>query len=223
MPGPRWRRLCFRPHRRRAALLVLTFSFLAAALTPASLYLRKVAGEMALSDASDIVTIQINETIAKMMEDGRFEYDYFVTVQKDDAGRISAITANMPRINLLSSEILSDIVERAEGGTLEIGVPLGNLTGLSLLLGRGPRIPVRIIMLTSSRADFRNEIASAGINQTKHQIILEVFVDIDILMPWETASAQVVSEILVAETVIVGAVPETYLNLELDDGYTTGD
>lgn len=223
MPGPRWRRLCFRPHRRRAALLVLTFSFLAAALTPASLYLRKVAGEMALSDASDIVTIQINETIAKMMEDGRFEYDYFVTVQKDDAGRISAITANMPRINLLSSEILSDIVERAEGGTLEIGVPLGNLTGLSLLLGRGPRIPVRIIMLTSSRADFRNEIASAGINQTKHQIILEVFVDIDILMPWETVSAQVVSEILVAETVIVGAVPETYLNLELDDGYTTGD
>lgn len=223
MPGARWRRLCFRPRRRRAVLLVLTFSFLAAALTPAGLYLRRVAGEMALSDASDIVTIQINETIAKMMEDGRFEYDYFVTVQKDEAGRISAITANMPRINLLSAEILSDIVERAEGGTLEIGVPLGNLTGMSLLLGRGPRVPVRIIMLTSSRADFRNEIVSAGINQTKHQIILEVFVDIDVLMPWETVSTQVVSEILVAETVIVGAVPETYLNLELDDGYTTGD
>lgn len=223
MPRLRRRRLYLSPRRKRTIMLLLIVSFLAAAVTPMSLYLRKVSGEMALSDASDLVTIQINDTIAKMMDEGRFDYDYFVSMQKDEAGRITAITSNMPRINTLSAEILSDVVENSGGGELDISVPIGNLTGINMLLGRGPAIPVKIIMLTSSRADFRNDIISAGINQTKHQIILEVIVDIDILMPWETLSTQVVSEILVAETVIVGAVPDTYLNLELDDGYTTGN
>lgn len=223
MPRFRQRRLYLSPRRKRALMLILIVSFLAAAITPISLYLRQVSGEMALSDASDLITIQINDTIAKMMDEGEFEYDYFVSLQKDDAGRITAITSNMPRINTLSAEILSDIVGNSGDRELNISVPLGNLTGINLLLGRGPGVPVKIIMLTSSRADFKNEIISAGINQTKHQIILEIIVDIDILMPWETLSTQIVSEILVAETVIVGAVPDTYLNLELDDGYKTGN
>lgn len=217
------RRIYLSPHRKRGLMLILIVSLLVAALTPVSLYLRQVSGEMALSDASDLVTMQITQTIEKMMAEGKFEYDYFVTLQKDASGRITAITSNMPRINTLSAEILNDVVNNTGNGELNINVPLGNLTGLNLLLGRGPDVPIKIIMLTSSRADFRNEIVSAGINQTKHQIMLEVVVDIDVLTPWKTLSTQVVSEILVAETVIVGSVPDTYLNLELDDGYTQGD
>ena len=67
-------------------------------------------------------------------------------------------------------------------------------------------------MLTSSHVDFKNELSDAGINQTKHQIKLDVVVDIDVIMPWQTISTQVVSEILIAETVILGDVPDTYLN-----------
>ena len=58
------------------------------------------------------------------------------------------------------------------------------------------------------------DISDAGINQTNHQINLEVIVDIDILIPWGTESAQVVSEVMIADTVIVGKVPDTYLNLK---------
>ena len=82
----------------------------------------------------------------------------------------------------------------------------------SLLLGRGFDIPVDITMLSSSRVDFKNDLISAGINQTKHQMKLDVVIDIDVIMPWRTVSTQVVSEILIAETVILGEVPETYLN-----------
>ena len=81
-------------------------------------------------------------------------------------------------------------------------------------MGRGPGIPVRIIALTSSRVEFQNSIVTAGINQTKHQINLEVIVDIDILIPWSSESAQVVTEVLIADTVIVGQVPESYVNLQ---------
>ena len=67
-----------------------------------------------------------------------------------------------------------------ENHTLTVKIPAGNLTGVSLLMGRGPDVPVQIIVLTSSRVEFNNSIVTAGINQTKHQINLEVIVDIDI-------------------------------------------
>ena len=118
----------------------------------------------------------------------------------------------MARINALSSELLSDIVHAADGGQLSLSIPVGNVLGSSLLLGKGPEIPVDITMLTSSHVDFKNELSDAGINQTKHQIKLDVVVDIDVIMPWQTISTQVVSEILIAETVILGDVPDTYLN-----------
>ena len=70
------------------------------------------------------------------------------------------------------------------------------------------------VMLTSSHVEFQNNVVTAGINQTKHQINLEVVVDIDVLIPWDTESAQVVTEVLIADVVVVGKVPETYLNMQ---------
>ena len=81
-------------------------------------------------------------------------------------------------------------------------------------MGRGPKIPVDIITLTSSRIGFQNNIVTAGINQTKHQITLQVTVDIDVLVPWGSKSTQVSTEVLIADTVIVGQVPGTYLSME---------
>ena len=97
---------------------------------------------------------------------------------------------------------------------LTVNIPVGNLTGVSLLMGRGPKVPVKIITMTSSRVEFNNSIVTAGINQTKHQINLEVIVDIDILVPWGTESTQVITEVLIADTIVVGRVPDTYLSME---------
>ena len=68
--------------------------------------------------------------------------------------------------------------------------------------------------MTSSRVEFNNSIVTAGINQTKHQINLEVIVDIDILVPCGTESTQVITEVLIADTIVVGRVPDTYLSME---------
>jgi len=73
---------------------------------------------------------------------------------------------------------------------------------------------VQIIVLTSSRVEFNNSVVTAGINQTKHQINLEVIVDIDVLIPWDTVSTQVVTEVLIADTVIVGQVPDTFFDMQ---------
>lgn len=176
-------------------------------------FLKNISGEMALSDATDMITATINDKINEKMSEGQYTYDYFVNLQKDADGNITAISANMARINTLSSEILQEVITATNSGMLDLNIPLGNLLGSNLLLGRGPNIPIKIVMLTSSYADFRNEMVSAGINQIKHQIILEVRVQIDVLMPWEVKSTEVVSEVLIAETVIVGKVPNAYLNV----------
>lgn len=198
--------------------LNITFWLFAAALcfflAGAAMFLKNISCQIAVSDASDIVTQQINNAVAEIMAEGNYVGDYFVTFEKTASGEVSAISSNMAKINALSAEILDRVVGATENHTLTVKIPAGNLTGISLLMGRGPDVPVQIIVLTSSRVEFNNSIVTAGINQTKHQINLEVIVDIDILIPWESQNAQVITEVMIADTVIVGKVPETYLNMQ---------
>jgi len=194
-----------------AVLALLLFYFLI--FCPVRDYLKDLAGQVALSDATDMITEAVNRAIGEKMREEKYGYDYFVTLERDSEGRIAAISTNMARINALSSDILQTVIDTTNSGELDLDIPLGNLLNSNLLLGRGPDIPVKITMLTSSYADFRNELSDAGINQTRHQIILEVQVDIDVLLPWEVESTHVLCEVIIAETIIVGSVPETYLEL----------
>ena len=213
-PRPRRRpRPAYRSTHPRRTVALLILAGILVGLVPISLYLRRISSAMALSDAIDLVTLVINDTIHEKLQEGDYSYDYFVTLEKDQSGQVTAITTNMSRINSLSSELLRSIVDQSGNTALVTNIPLGNLLGLNLLSGKGPDVPVEILMLTSSRADFRNDLSAAGINQTRHQIILELVVDIDVLVPWDMLSTQVVSEVLVAETVIVGQVPERYLEV----------
>lgn len=203
-----------RPRRNRGISILFLLVALLLFLAAASLYLKDVSTAIAVSDASDAVTVSINNAIADIMRDGDYSADYFVTFEKSEAGEITAISSNMARINALSAKILDRIVGATDTHMLTVNIPVGNLTGVSLLMGRGPKVPVKIITMTSSRVEFNNSIVTAGINQTKHQINLEVIVDIDILVPWGTESTQVVTEVLIADTIVVGRVPDTYLSME---------
>lgn len=200
--------------KRTNGLFLLSLSVFMLFLAAAAIFLKDLSTQIAVSDASDIVTVRINNAISQIMKNEDYGGDYFVTFEKTASGEVTAISSNMSRINALSALILDSVVGATENHTLTVEIPIGNLSGVSLLMGRGPKIPVQIIVLTSSRVEFNNSIVTAGINQTKHQINLEVIVDIDILIPWETVSAQVVTEILIADTIVVGKVPDTYLNMQ---------
>lgn len=200
-------------HKRRSKLglfLPLVLILIAAI----SWFLGDLATQMAVSDATDIVTKTVNDSINEVIGKGVYGFDYFITLEKDGEGNVTAISSDMAHINTLSTEILNSVIESTDNGIIKINIPAGNLSGLNLLLNKGPDIQVDIIMLTSSRVDFRNEMVSCGINQAKYQLVLEVTVDIDILVPWGTESATTVTEVIVADTVIVGKVPNTYLNME---------
>ena len=198
-----------RQRRHRSAGVVAFAVAVLAMCVAVSWFLGKLSTQIAVSDATDIVTKAVNDSINEVIGQGIYGFDYFVNLDKDSDGSVTAITSNMAHINTLSTDILNSVIESTDNG-----IPFGNLTGLNLLLNKGPDVNVQIIMLTSSRVDFRNEVVSCGINQAKYQLVLEVTIDIDVLIPWGTESATTVTEVIVADTVIVGKVPNTYLNME---------
>ncbi|MBQ3103858.1 MAG: sporulation protein YunB, partial [Oscillospiraceae bacterium] len=99
----------------------------------------------------------------------------------------------------------------------ELSIPVGTLTGSPLLAGRGPRLKVRMQTVGVAGSDIENEFTAAGINQTKHRIILTVEVRVSILLPGYTTYTTAGGSYEVAETVIVGQVPETYTYFHADE------
>lgn len=199
--------------RRAAARLILTLALLAligmlaVAGTQMKQLLTKLAVTRVTNTVNRIVTQAVNETI----DSGEIRYDDLISFEKDNEGKITAVKSNMPEFNRLQSKILNVILERiSEVSTRDLSIPLGSLTGASLLAGRGPLISVRMQSVGSSTAHLENRFVSAGINQTKHQIFLDVDVSVAILLPGFSTATQVSNAFTVAETVIVGTVPETY-------------
>ena len=201
------------PSRGQKRVLLCIALVLLAALLAASFYLRSLIRSMAISDARDAVTMAVNGCIHRIMRENAYGYEDFVTLEKDAQGNITAITTNTAQINALASQLMAEIAKAADSETLDLRIPVGSLLGSNLLMGRGPGIPVEVLMLTSSFVQFDNELVSTGINQSRHVITLKTDVDIDIMIPWATIPTTVETDVLIAETVIVGRVPETYVSI----------
>jgi len=197
--------------KRRFYKLAAVFLLLFAAATAlVTMRVDRLVTRLALSNTSDIVTSVVNNTIAAMMTEGRLDYGELVMLEKDDAGHITALVSNMAKINALQAEITNAVIDAlGKGEYIEIRIPLGNVIGGALLSGRGPMLPVRILALPNVSTAFLNEFSDAGINQTRHQIMLSVTVSLSVLLPGKTADLAVSTEVSVAETVIVGEVPDT--------------
>ena len=142
---------------------------------------------------------------------GGVDYDQLISFEKDNEGRITAVKSNMAECNRLQSAIIDEVLEKlSEVTTKELSVPVGTLLGSPFLSGRGPLIRVRMQSVGSSSAHFENAFTSAGINQTKHQIYLVVDVYVSILLPGFSTTTKFSNTYSVAETVIVGSVPDNY-------------
>ena len=153
-----------------------------------------------------------NDAIARQIAEGTIAYDRIVFFEKDLDGRITALKTNMSEVNRLKTDILNIINDEIlELDTSDIGIPLGSLFLPELLSGKGPAIPVRILSIRNSDANFVSHFSQAGINQTLHQVTMDVSIDVAVLVLGETSSFTMSSEVVVAETVIVGQVPTTYL------------
>ena len=194
----------------RVLALLLAVSLLALTLT-ATARMRPLLESLATTRVSNTVNRIIFEAVNEAIQNGDISYERLISLEKDSEGKITAVHSNMAAYNRLQAQILDIILAKIDQvSARELSIPIGTLTGSALLAGRGPRIRVRMESVGSSTARFNNQFESAGINQTKHQIILEVEVSVAILLPGFTTATKVSTAVTVAETVIVGAVPDTY-------------
>lgn len=173
---------------------------------------RLVIEDLAQTQVKNTTSDLTNDAIAKQIAIGDIQYDRIVFFEKDLDGRITALKTNMSEVNRLKTDILNIINDEILAlDHSDIGIPLGSLFLPELLSGKGPAIPVHILSIRNSDANFVSHFSQAGINQTLHRLNMEVSIDVAVLVLGQTSSFTMSSEVVVAETIIVGAVPQTYL------------
>lgn len=173
---------------------------------------RLVIRDLAQTQVKNTTSDLTNDAIAKQIAHGNIAYDRIVYFEKDLDGRITALKTNMTEVNRLKTDILNIINDEILAlDNSDIGIPIGSLILPEFFSGKGPAIPVRILSIRNSDAAFVSHFSQAGINQTLHQVTMEVSIDVAVLVLGSTDSFTMTSEVVVAETVIVGEVPDTFL------------
>lgn len=214
MPLRRWPKGDPSARTVKHTLIALCLLLVVVCIVTVVLLFRSLVTELAVSDAKDMVIATVNTIVKSIMLDDEFSADALVMLEKDEGGNVTAVTTNVVAVNILAAEVLEKAVSLTEESVITVGIPLGNLTGSALLLNRGPDIQVNVIMLSSSQGGYRSELTGAGINQTRHRILLDLDMELTLLMPWRSIDTTVSTEVLVSETVIVGDVPDSYMNWE---------
>mgnify|MGYP002579685488 FL=1 len=207
----RLRYLRFTGRQRVLIWLTVVITLLLALTVAVVLHMKPVVVDLATARTSNAVNRIVVAAVNDAVDSGRINYEQLVDFDKDAEGHVTALRSNMAAFNRLQASIADDILQRmAEVSSTDLAIPIGTLTGSPLLAGRGPCLRVRMQSVGTATARFDNQFSSAGINQTRHRIILDVDVHVSILLPGLTTYTKVSNEISVAETVIVGGVPETY-------------
>lgn len=161
-----------------------------------------------------ITTNAVNIAATSVLNDG-LTYDQLFEIEKDKDGKIAMIKANSPQINKIAREIANLAQANLDSlGTQEIQISAGTFTGLALLMGFGPDVTIKITPIGTATCDFVSYFQSAGINQTLHKIYIDVYADVSIVTPIDQPTIQVKAEVLVCENMIVGEIPDTFLNMK---------
>ena len=193
-------------------ILLLCFGVLIAGFFSLRSKYRLVIGDLAQTSVKNATSDLADDSVAQQIENGNIQYDRIVYFEKDINGRITALKTNIGEVNRLKTDILNIINGRILAlDAADIGIPIGSLFLPEFFSGKGPAIPVHILAIRNSDATFSSNFIQAGINQTLHQLVMEVNVEAAVLVLGETSTFQVSSQIVVAETVIVGEVPNTFI------------
>lgn len=167
--------------------------------------------EYAVDLCEDTAIMQINTSMQELIFENPDVFANLVTLERDSDNKITALTTDVIGIGQIKSLVVNDLyvhLDDLEQTTVE--VPLGSIFAPSYFMGRGPSIDIGMASLTNISAEFVSSFSAAGINQTRHNIIIEVHADFRMLTPFGARDIEVVSSFPVTDTVIVGTVPERY-------------
>lgn len=165
------------------------------------------------------ITRIINSTVINTLSKTGSEYSEIVRISYDSNGNIQSLTLDNVKTNLLKSVVANDINDVASSSEVRVmHIPWGTLTDIGMLSGRGKTIKLKITQFGYALVDIRSEFTAAGINQTHHCIYLDITVKVHGYIAITHISTQVKTSLLIAETIIIGSVPDSYFNLQRSEG-----
>lgn len=158
-------------------------------------------------------TIISNQESTKVMN--KYQYEELYTIEKDEAGNIVIIKSNVVPINNMVSDLTEAIQNRFnEMENTEINIPIGNLFGIYYFSGMGSSIPAKVRISGTLDTEIKSEFLSKGINQTLHRVYANFECYVKIITPIKNFEKKITNQVIIAEHVIVGNIPDTYYNLE---------
>ena len=209
--GPAWE---LRPPGWLLTVL-LGVGLAAACMAGLSLRIYPVLSVAAADQVNNQVNRILNETVGQVLEELDVGYEEIVRLQRDDSGRVTAASSDVAAVNAVRGEVVARMVENIEGMDLNrVDLPLGTLLGWDILSGRGPSLKVQALWVGMVESRVEQQFSDAGINQTLHRVMLSVHIPIQILLPGGTVETEVDSQVCLAESIIVGGVPGTFIQVD---------
>ncbi len=200
---------------RRRIILLSAALLLVILIVVAHINITRVLVSVAEASMRSITTVAVNDAVYYTLSD-RVRYEELVTVSRDGDGNITAITSDPFQINRIARDTAymsqQNLTKMSEDG---VEVPLGAFFGIEAWAGFGPRVRMKILPISNVECRFSSVFEDAGVNQTRHSIYLEIVADISIIMPSGTRNFASLTEVLICESVLVGKVPDTYLQTDI--------
>ena len=207
------------PQKKKAAKLLLILLVVGLIIGVIVKAVAPVFNKLCTEKAKSIATIITNDETTNAIID--YQYSDFINIHKDETDNILMLESNMKNINIVISDVANRI-QKSINNTKEddVNISLGSFTGISLLSGSGFKVPIKISTVGNVKTDVKSVFTSAGINQTLHRLYLQIETEISILTPFNTIQQSITNQLILAENIIVGEIPETYYDL---NGMTSDD
>lgn len=193
-------------------LLILSLIASIAFLMLYNTLLLPLLSDFAKATATTKVTKEIQDIIKTNSQDNT--YGDFIKLKYNSEGNIVSLETQTGNISYISSSITKDVINRiSDNNNLYVAIPIGTLSQNALFSGKGPKIKANLTVSPNVTCDIESEFSDAGINQTIHRITAKVNTDIYIRLPFSTEKVTICCKYILAETVIIGKVPEAYTKI----------
>ena len=201
-------------HRsKRIGIAVLTIIFTASAFVYIDMCLRPVVITVARYHIQSLINKAVNNAIITVMDKTRYSYDDLVKIGRNSYNEIVSVSYNSLHINKLRSELIKVSIEETQKIPVSyVYIPIGNITGIDILQNKGPKLKFTVTPSSYVEAEVESVFQNTGINQINHQIFINVKVTANALIPNYSTSVYSENKVCVAETVLIGKVPDSIGN-----------
>ena len=167
--------------------------------------------------AEVLVSRTVNRALTEQFLQEEIPEELFI-ISRDENGKTALVQANSIEINILMTRLVANLQEAFRNMEKEpLDVPVGAFLGSKLLSQTGPAVELYITPVSVLSTDFRTEFESQGINQTKYKIYIVLECRVKVLAPFSSRSFNTSTDVLIAETVILGEVPGSYVQVPKED------